>query len=84
MNSKERDNTWLQLPVCPTIWRQKEKDKEEGDDVQACAEDQPCRSSYAHPPKHVLTQALASGYVVSCQVRVLNKYSTLFYAQPFE
>ncbi len=64
MTSKERDNTWLQLPICPSLWRQKDLDH-----LQDCQADQGCHSNYAHPPSNVLKQALSSGYVVCCQVR---------------
>ena len=26
MATKERDNTWLQLQVCPAIWRQRDEE----------------------------------------------------------
>ncbi len=64
---KERDNTWLQLPVCPSVLRPSGAGGDRGgpcgggDDagtVAAC--------SFAHPPPHVLRHVLANGYVVSC------------------
>ena len=33
MASKERDNTWLQLQVCPEVWHQRDKEK-----VEQCKE----------------------------------------------
>lgn len=35
----------------------------------------PCRMSYAHPPTHVLKQALEAGFVVSCQAFVFATYA---------
>ena len=26
MSNKERDNTWLQLQVCPVVWRQRDEE----------------------------------------------------------
>jgi hypothetical protein len=76
LSLKERDNTWLQLPICPTLWRQREaaaaSEKEAATII--CNEDQSCHINYAHPPIHVLKQALASGYVVSCQSYVFFAY----------
>ena len=68
--AKERDNTWLQLQICPNIWRQ----KEDKTPLLDCPKDAECRHSTAHPPKHVLDQSLASGYVVSCQAFVFAEY----------
>ena len=67
--AKERDNTWLQLQICPNIWRQKE-DKS----LLDCTSESDCRLSTAHPPKHVLDQSLASGHVVCCQAFVFASY----------
>lgn len=36
MATKERDNTWLQLSVCPDIWRQR-GGLEKGEKLKACA-----------------------------------------------
>lgn len=68
--AKERDNTWLQLQICPDIWRQ----KEDKSPLLDCPEKAECRLIYAHPSKHVLDQSLASGYVVSCQAYVFSTY----------
>ena len=68
--AKERDNTWLQLQICPDIWRQ----KEDKGPLLECPEKAECRLIYAHPNKHVLDQSLASGYVVSCQAFVFSTY----------
>ena len=62
---KERDNTWLQVAVCPTILRSKDQQlqpadasfsREESHDEAQCP--------YAHPPEHV--KVLDNGAVVSC------------------
>ncbi|XP_059081051.1 uncharacterized protein LOC131878915 isoform X2 [Tigriopus californicus] len=50
---KERDNTWLQLPVCPLEFKTREKCTLPTD-----------QCPYAHPQDHV--KALPCGYVVSC------------------
>jgi hypothetical protein len=39
LNGKERDNTWLQLPVCPNLIKNKEE-------YQECALDAKCRTIY--------------------------------------
>ena len=57
--AKERDNTWLQLQICPDIWRQ----KEDKGPLLECPEKAECRLIYAHPNKNVLDQSLVSGYV---------------------
>ena len=77
--AKERDNTWLQLPICPTLWRQKDSKTPTPPATPTvtptCKEDAPCQLSYAHPPEHVLNQALASGFVVCCQAFVFSAYA---------
>lgn len=40
LNGKERDNTWLQLPVCPNLTRKTEENTEE------CPADAKCRANY--------------------------------------
>eukprot|EP00095_Tigriopus_kingsejongensis_P003216 maker-scaffold699_size109694-snap-gene-0.18 protein:Tk03216 transcript:maker-scaffold699_size109694-snap-gene-0.18-mRNA-1 annotation:"GF11449" len=52
--AKERDNTWLQLPVCPTEF------KGQGEKCTLT----PDQCPYAHLPDHV--KPLPCGYVVSC------------------
>ena len=47
---KERDNTWLQLQICPVLWRQRDTKKP----LSMCDETSDCQSSYAHPPSRVL------------------------------
>ena len=47
---KERDNTWLQLQICPVLWRQRDTKKP----LSMCDESSDCQSSYAHPPSRVL------------------------------
>ena len=67
---KERDNTWLQVAVCPTILRKNEADGSEA--APAAANDQQqeqekhdeSQCPYAHPPAHV--RILDNGAVVSC------------------
>ena len=69
---KERDNTWLQVAVCPSILRKdagttdiqdatSEATKKPDDDKQ-CHDEASC--PYAHPPAHV--KILDNGAVVSC------------------
>lgn len=70
MATKERDNTWLQLQVCPAIWRQRDEENPE-----PCVKDSACLMAYAHPPTHVLKQALEAGFVVSCQAYVFATYA---------
>lgn len=80
---KERDNTWLQLPVCPVYYRfYKEKEGEMStigalgnynlkDPNETSKEpkcsDATCHSGFAHPPPNVMKHVLTSGYVVCCQ-----------------
>ena len=73
---KERDNTWLQLPVCPSVLRPPGTGGDRGgpcgagddaDTVAAC--------SFAHPPPHVLRHVLANGYVVSCHDFIFSRTS---------
>ena len=80
---KERDNTWLQLPVCPVFYRfYKEKENEMAmsgaignynlkDPNEATklpeCSDATCHSGFAHPPPNVMKHVLTSGYVVCCQ-----------------
>ena len=77
---KERDNTWLQLPVCPLLYRhyhEGQADIAEGN-IDGCADgsqlpqqvtcdDSKCHSGFAHPPLNVMKYVLTSGYVVCCQ-----------------
>ena len=65
---------WLQLPICPVLWRQKEAKKGQVT-TSICPETKDCHRSYAHPPEHVLNQALASGFVVCCQAFVFSNYA---------
>ena len=63
---KERDNTWLQLPVCPAVLRPNSS-------LEKCAHaDGAGNCSFAHPPDHVLRHVLSNGYVVSCQDYVFS------------
>lgn len=55
-SGKERDNTWLQLQVCPTELRSPREL------CQAPTETCP----YAHPPEHVIKHVLTNGCIVSC------------------
>ena len=80
---KERDNTWLQLPVCPVFYRfYKEKESEmtisgglgnynlkDPNEATKVPEcsDATCHSGFAHPPPNVMKHVLTSGYVVCCQ-----------------
>ena len=76
---KERDNTWLQLPVCPVFYRFY-KELEAGvegvmnynladpkERKQPECSDPNCHSGFAHPPANVMKHVLTSGYVVCCQ-----------------
>ena len=85
---KERDNTWLQLPVCPVFYRfYKEKEGEMTSGVglgsynlkdpnegskQPECNDSTCHSGFAHPPSNVMKHVLTSGYVVCCQSFVFS------------
>jgi len=40
LNGKERDNTWLQLPVCPNLTRKTEESNED------CPAEAKCRANY--------------------------------------
>jgi len=62
---KERDNTWLQLAICPSVL--KDGGKCVGGDEEKCP--------YAHPPPSVLKFALGNGYVVSCHDFVFSHSS---------
>ena len=72
---KERDNTWLQLPVCPVLYRYYRENDLEGEpnynvkDPKEKVEctDVNCHSGFAHPPPNVMKHVLTSGYVVCCQ-----------------
>ena len=78
---KERDNTWLQLPVCPVFYRfYKENEgglpnegeisynlKDPKESGQPECNDATCHSGFAHPPPNVMKHVLTSGYVVCCQ-----------------
>ena len=74
---------WLQLPICPVLWRQKETKIGQVTATTTtitttstcCPETKDCHRSYAHPPEHVLNQALASGFVVCCQAFVFSNYA---------
>ncbi len=63
---KERDNTWLQVAVCPSRLRPGERCPTASDDQKSPGEGDPDRCAYAHPPDHVMKHVLSNGYVVSC------------------
>lgn len=97
---KERDNTWLQLAICPKVLLAildkpgpgltptegrgpssssplkdstppaLEEGAKEKLETQGCPKSADCRDSFAHPPEHVLMNALPSGHVVCCQAYV--------------
>ena len=72
---KERDNTWLQLPVCPVLYRHYRENETTIDENAFTNEpkenltcnDANCHSGFAHPPPNVMKHVLTSGYVVCCQ-----------------
>ena len=74
--AKERDNTWLQLPICPSVWRQKDVDK-----LVECDAENSCQLSYAHPPKHVLKMAL--GTLLHCFFKLQRNLNMVPVTQPF-
>ena len=72
---KERDNTWLQLPVCPVLYRYYRENEGQGENnynlkdpkEKVECNDANCHSGFAHPPANVMKHVLTSGYVVCCQ-----------------
>lgn len=72
LTAKEKDNTWLQLPICPALWRCRDTPET----VVDCSKDSTlkCHANFAHPSRNVLQHALSSGYVVCCQSFVFAEY----------